>query len=140
MAPATRLQVVRTKSGRPIGVEEAPGRATDVIAAQLGDIGRIAYNDLSTIAHGTLYGIVSRVSEVADAPKMEGVTLVKPTAKVASLRNLITISLLAYRHATDRGMELYGWDMTQWTAWKKESARILVPLLRGVDEGRAASD
>jgi hypothetical protein len=61
---------------------------------------------------------------------MEGVRLTTPSVKMDSLRNSIAIALLSYRQATDRRMKLYGWDMTDWNAWKKESAKLLVPRLR----------
>lgn len=127
---AIGLHVLRNKKGIPIGVEEKPIGPTAVIAAQLGDMGRIAYNDLSAVAHGTLFGMASRLEEVGRIPTMEGVVLAAPSLKMPLLRNLIAVALHSYREATDRRMKLYGWDMTDWNAWKKESARVLVPLLR----------
>lgn len=124
------LQVLRTTRGIPIGVEEKPIGPTAVIAAQLGDMGRIAYNDLSAVAHGTLFGMTSRLEKVGRIPTMEGVVLATTNLNMSSLRNLIAVALRSYREATDRRMKLYGWDMTDWNAWKKESARVLVPLLR----------
>lgn len=127
---AIGLKVLRTKGGVPTGVEENPIGPTAVIAEQLGDIGRIAYNDLSAVAHGTLFGMASRLEEVGRLPTMEGVLLATPSLKIPSLRNLIAVTLHSYRQATDRRMLLYGWDTTDWQAWKKESAKLLVPLLR----------
>ena len=130
-AEAIGLHVLRTKKEVPIGVEEEPIGPTAVISAQLGDMGRIAYNDLSAVAHGTLFGMVSRLEEVGRIPTMEGVLLATPSLNMPSLRNLIAVALYSYRQATDRRMQLYGWDMDDWNAWKKESAKLLVPLLRG---------
>ena len=53
---AIGLHVLRTKKGEPIGVEEKSIGPTAAIAEQLGDMGRLAYNDLSAVAHGTLFG------------------------------------------------------------------------------------
>lgn len=127
---AIGLHVLRTKKGIPIGVEEAPIGPTAAIAEQLGDMGRLAYNDLSAVAHGTLFGMASRLEEVGRIPSMEGVMLATPSLSMPSLRNSIAVTLLSYREATDRRMKLYGWDMTDWNAWKKESALALRALLR----------
>ena len=64
----------------------------------------------------------------------EGVALRKPSVKMPSLRNAIAIALRSYRQAFDRRMQLYGWDVTHWNAWKKESGELLVTLLRGETE------
>jgi hypothetical protein len=127
---AIGLKVLRTKKGVPISVEESPLGSTAVIAAQLGPIGRIAYNDLSAVAHGTLFGMASRLEEAGRLSTMDGVQLAKPIVTMPSLRNLIAVTLRSYRQAMDRRMQLYGWDMTHWQAWKKESAKLLIPLLR----------
>lgn len=130
---AIGLQVLRTKAGKPFGVEEKPMGPTAVITAQLGDAGRIAYNDLSAVAHGTLFGMASRLEEVGRVPTMEGVFLAAPSAKTPALLNLIAVAIRSFREATNRRIELYGWDMTYWNAWKNETAKELVALLRGQD-------
>jgi hypothetical protein len=130
---AIGLNVLRSKKGALMGVEEMPVGPTAVIVAQLGDMGRVAYHDLSAVAHGTLTGVMSRLDQVARSTTMEGVALAAPSVKMPALRNAIAIALLSYRGATDRRMELYGWDMALWNKWKRESAMVLAPLLR--DEG-----
>lgn len=124
-----------------IGMEEAPIGATAVIAAQLDDLGRVAYSDLSSVAHGTLFGLVSRLGMVAPGENVpavaEGVTLVTPAADLGSLINGISVALLSFRGAMDRRFGLYGWDVTHWEKWKASSGAILKRLLRfdapGVD-------
>jgi hypothetical protein len=128
---AIGLHVRRAKKGDPIGVEEEPIGATAAIADQLGDTGRLAYNDLSAVAHGTLFGMASRLRKVGRFPTMEGVMVAGPSLQMASLRNSIAVALLSYRMATNRRMDLYGWDKTDWIAWEKEAAMVLGRLLRG---------
>ena len=90
----------------------------------------MAYNELSAVAHGTIYGMVSRMEEVARVPAMEGVALASPSVNMSSLLAGTGVALLSYQRATDRRFDLYGWHATYWKAWKVESAKILVPLLR----------
>jgi hypothetical protein len=125
------LTPVRNKKGEVIGIVEAAIGPTAAIAEQLGPMGRLAYNDLSAVAHGTLFGLVGRLEEVGRMATMRGVKLMTPSVNMPNLRNAIAISLLSYREATDRRMTLYGWDMTDWNAWKTGSARVLSPILRG---------
>jgi hypothetical protein len=109
---AIGLHVLRNKRGVPIGVEEEPIGPTAVIGAQLGLSGRIAYSQLSAVAHGTLSGMTSYLEEVSRLPGVEAVSLASPSAKIPSLVNLIAVTLDAYQQATDRRMQLYGWDLT----------------------------
>ena len=133
------LTPVRNKNGEVIGIVEAAVGPTAAITEQLGPMGRLAYNDLSAVAHGTLSGLVGRLEEVDQMTTVRGVKLMTPSVNMPNLRNAIAISLLSYREATDRRMSLYGWDMTYWNAWKTESARLMASLLRGAGQGSANS-
>ena len=124
------LTPVLNKKGEVIGIVEAAMGPTLAIAEQLGPMGRLAYNDLSAVAHGTLFGLVGRLEEVGRMPTMQGVKLMAPSVNMPNLRNAIAVSLLSYRQATDRRMDLYGWDRTDWDAWKTESGRVMKRLLR----------
>jgi hypothetical protein len=122
------LTPVRNKKGEVIGIVEAAIGSTAAIAEQLGPTGRLAYNDLSAVAHGTLFALLGRLEEVGGIPTMTGVKLMTPSVDLPSLVNAVAISLLSFRLATDHRMTLYGWDMTDWNAWKTESSRLLAAL------------
>jgi hypothetical protein len=133
------LTPVRNKKGEVIGIVEAAMGPTAAIAEQLGPMGRLAYNDLSAVAHGTLFGLVGRLEEVVGVPAMQGVKLMTPSVNMSNLRNAIAITLLAYQEATERRMSLYGWDMTAWNAWKIKTAQVLAPLVRGAGAPQAGN-
>lgn len=60
----------------------------------------------------------------------EGVTLMQPSAPLESLTLAIAHMLESFWEATDRRFLLYGWDVTHWKGWVRESRRLILPLLR----------
>ncbi|MGH2557050.1 MAG: hypothetical protein ACRDHO_15245 [Actinomycetota bacterium] len=128
---AAGFHVVRDRrTGEPTCVEKQRPDATTVIGAQLGDMGEAAYRDLSAVAHGSQHGIISRVEKVTAMPTPPGISLVAPAIRPEEVRTKIAIAVMSYERAFDRRIDLFGWDLTDWKAWKTESGRALHRLLR----------
>jgi hypothetical protein len=120
----------KEKDGSPVWVEEKPPSITKLIEMQLGEDGTIAYRELSAVAHGTLFGLTTRLKKARIELDQPGITLMEPAAPFAVLLYSIVIGLESFFQATDRRFSLYGWEMTHWNGWKREVKRALLPVLR----------
>jgi hypothetical protein len=120
----------KEKDGSPVWVEVKPPSITKLIEMQLGEDGTIAYRELSAVAHGTLFGLTTRLKKARIELDQPGITLMEPAAPFAVLLYSIVIGLESFFQATDRRFSLYGWEMTHWNGWKREVKRALLPVLR----------
>jgi hypothetical protein len=106
-----RGQRGRDRCGRFSGVEENAPRPTDTITGEFGEMGAIAYRDLSCVAHGGLSGLIGRLDELAST---DGSTLMGPAADASGRLPHLAASLTAYASASERRIRLFGWDPTKW--------------------------
>ena len=103
------LEIRRDRRERFRGIEEnAPG-PTDTIVGEFGEMGAIAYRDLSGVAHGGLSGLIGRLDEVASG---DGSALMGPADASSRLPSLAA-ALTAYAWASERRISLFGWDATK---------------------------
>jgi hypothetical protein len=130
-AEAHGMHVQRKEGdGSPLWVEEKPPSITKLIEMQLGENGTIAYRELSAVAHGTLFGLTTRLKKARIELKQPGITLMEPAAPFGVLLYSTAISLDSFFDATDRRFSLYGWDVTHWNGWKREAKLALLPVLQ----------
>ncbi len=120
----------KVKDGTPLWVEEKPPSITKLLEAQLGENGTIAYRELSAVAHGTLFGLMTRMKKSDIDLGQPGVTLMEPAAPMSVLAYSIVIALESFWQASDRRFLLYGWDVAHWNGWKLESKKALLPVLK----------
>ncbi len=126
---STGFVVTTNRKGIPLHVEQAAiPTAIDVIRAQLGDKGEVAYRDLSAVAHGTQHGIVTRLERVGTVAGHPDITLMKPRVDEVPIANNIGVALLALWEAFDRRFRIYGWGRSYWEAFQIEAKRTLQPI------------
>jgi hypothetical protein len=120
----------KEKDGSPLWVEKKPPRITTLLVTQLGDGAKVSYSDLSAVAHGTLFGIMSRIGGHG-CPSPDRGRHSDATERSARVPDMaIAHALESFWEATDRRFLLYGWDVTHWKGWVRESRRLILPLLR----------
>ena len=63
---------------------------------QLGEDGTIAYRELSAVAHGTLFGLMTRLTQAKIELKQPGIMLTEPAAPFGAL--LYSIAKIGRAH------------------------------------------
>jgi hypothetical protein len=116
------LEIRRDRRGRFLGVEENAPRPTDTIMGEFGQMGAIAYRDLSGVAHGGLSGLIGRLDEITS---VDDSTLMGPAADASGRLPHLAASLTAYASASERRIRLFGWDATKWIAWRLPSLDVI---------------
>jgi hypothetical protein len=131
------FEVKQDKRGNPFieGVS-VPGYLDLVRHYGDGKSAEIAYRYLSAVAHGELHGVLAG-AKFSEHPTDPNRLLLGPEFDMEALVLFVPTILLNFMNAVDRYLSLYGWDATDWNAWKatahKEMARLLStqPVERG---------
>jgi hypothetical protein len=126
---AVGLDVRRNAKGQFLSVEEVTPSFTDTIAAEYGEMGTIAYRDLSGVVHGGLSSLLSRMVPVHSAG---GKTLMEPDDASNHLPSL-GAAFVAYKKANEKRIHLYRWQAAQWIQWQESirgTMRALFPPIR----------
>ena len=103
---AIGLAVKRNKKLEIIGVEEVSPGQTKTIDLVLGQMGTIAYRDLSAVAHGGMSSLLDRMERV---DSRGGTTLMGPGGPASHVASLGVV-LIAFIDAQEKRIRLYGWD------------------------------
>ena len=102
-------------------------------------LGRAMYRDLSAVAHGTLYAILSRMDSEPD-PDDEHMARGFPVVKLDSVVVMMAGALLGFLNAADRQVLLHGWfgpRSQHWPSWRMYALRRIHQYLSGAS-GRPA--
>lgn len=113
---------------RITGAEAVPA-AIDVIRQEGGEGAEVAYRVLSAMAHGVTYGLFSTSRPIASDLSRPGIIYVTEEAGLETLVPRLGYPMLALWRAVDMKIRLYGWNPSDWRAWRDKSARTLRELL-----------
>ena len=126
-----KLEIDRRARRVTLGEVAMPGYLS-LIRAQLDDMGEMAWRDLAAVAHAELPALISRLQFLPDNPPQEatsGTVLVAANPSMAQLTTRVGIALHSYIEAAGRSIELMGWSMMEWRAFRVEAQRLLVSIL-----------
>jgi hypothetical protein len=142
-AESAQVVVIRhPKTQEPIHFGEPRPTATEVIQAEMGAAGEIAFRELSGVAHGNPTALIRQTKTVPDhlqppgvpLTESKGVSLTRPTLSPRDVVPKLGVVWQVYVQALENKLDLFGWDRTSFSAWIVEARREMVRLLASDEE------
>lgn len=125
------FNIRRSKSGRPIDIEEARPSATILVTqlmqAATWDVGELYYRLFSTGVHGGYTTITTQLSGQNYRPRKP--PLSELGSGISSSPIAIRVALAGYFTAFESWVLLHGWDQTLWTSWRDHAQTMVEEIV-----------
>jgi hypothetical protein len=122
---AIGLQIRRSKKGEILGVVDVTPGPTRTIEIALGQMGTIAYRDLSAVAHAGMSSLLDRMETVQSRGDLRLMGPGDPSSHIASM----AVALLSFTGAQEARTKLYGWNPDEWVEWRRPLKHLMREIL-----------
>ncbi len=116
------FEIIVSKKGERLGVQETPPTATDLINKLFhkvdDDLGALLYKFYSSVTHASPTGLLSGF-EIPDEVDEKGNHIGAGSVDTGDLAREFTIVGLAWAISFDRTVHVSGWDVETWQGWRK---------------------